>query len=231
MLVSAELFLNCDYYGSYPLFKEKYDLNPDLFACVNSVFSICVSDHALESFTVGSSRNDCIKQEAINNCNLGSWSSMLCVIASSNLLNRKIRSHYPIIGESRICHVLNSTLTPRNVTTEPPIDILWTRCDIAENDFKSNHFVPLFLISGNDYKKNTSKKISKQLYISNKYKQNLEQLGKSTKKGKSVNFRMDTNSIRQWFPTFTKDNSFQNVNISKQTHPPPKKKVANIKTF
>lgn len=144
MLVSVDLFL----YEKYPLFKEKYDLNPDMFTSVNSVFSICVSNDALESFTASPSccYKECIKQEAINNCNLGSWSSMLCVIACSIVLKHEI-SYYPTIGDSRICTVLNASLLPHNFSCDKlPIDILCAQYNESDNLFSANHFVPLFLI-------------------------------------------------------------------------------------
>ena len=86
-------------------------LIPEIFSSINSIFSICLSNEALEPFSAGSNCNfkECIEQEAIINCSIGSWSSMLCIIGSSNALQRTIRSHYPNTGDRRISTVLNST--------------------------------------------------------------------------------------------------------------------------
>ena len=153
------------------LFKEKYELNPDIFSSIKSVFSICLSNSAIEPLVAGTNCDprECVKREAILNCAIGTWSSMMCVIASSNALQRIIRSHYPLTGDRRIATVLNARITP-NVTTNscisPIIDILWARSDESSNKlFTANHFVPLFVVRGNDYVTKTQEKKNSQFEI------------------------------------------------------------------
>ena len=143
-LISANLYLNSKFFANHNLMQEKYASNPDLFASNKSVFTICMSKNALENFLAGQSCDleECVRKEAISNCSLGTWSSMICIIPSANVLQRTIRSHYPCNEDKRIQTVLNIVLTTSRVA--PTIDILWTRSD-QTSDHNYNHFVPLFI--------------------------------------------------------------------------------------
>ena len=176
VLVSANLYLNSEFYANHKLFKEKYDLNQNIFSSIKSVVSICLSNNAFEQNLAGTvfKMNECVKRDAILNCDIGNWSSMMCVIASSNALQRTIRTHYPLCGDKRIATVLNAYLTP-NVSTgssvAPIIDILWTRTSDSDiNIFTLNHFFPLFITEGSDYVTKTEEKVKRQSLISKKFK-------------------------------------------------------------
>ena len=136
---------------------------------------------------------------------------MSLVIASSNTLQRIIRSHYPLTGDRRIATVLNARITPNvtsNLCISLIIDILWARSDESSNKlFAANHFVPLFVVRGNDYVTKTQEKKSNQFEISKKFQSKLEASNISTKKGRSVNFfNIKTKSIHNWLPKLPEKN-------------------------
>ena len=95
ILVPVNPYLNSKYYANHGLFKEKYELDPDPFSSIKSVFSFCLSNGAIEPLVAGTNcdLSESVKREDILNCSIGSWSSIICV--SSNALLRKIHSYYP----------------------------------------------------------------------------------------------------------------------------------------
>ena len=108
-----------------------------------------MSNNALENFLAGQScgLDECVRKEAILNFSRGTWSSMMCIIASVNVLRRTIRSHYPCNEDKRIQSVFNTSIKLEVFTTSrvaPTIDILWTRSD-QSSDHNYNHFPPLFI--------------------------------------------------------------------------------------
>ena len=154
-LVYANLYLNSKFFANHSLIQEKYASNPDLFASKKSMFTICMNNNALGGFLAGQSCDlkECVRKKEILNRYLGTWSSMMCIIASANVLQRTIRSHYPCNKDKRIHTVLNTSIKPEVLTTSrvtPTIDILWTRSD-QSSDHNYNHFVPLFIRQGNDH--------------------------------------------------------------------------------
>ena len=144
---------------------------------------------------------------------------MLCIIGSSNALQRTIRSHYPNTGDRRISTVLNSCIYPLVSTDSdisPIIDILWARCDKSDDVSTSNHFVPLFTVPGYDYTTQTQQKRTKQLHISNKFKNCLGASNISTKRETSINFNMETKRIRHWFPKLNQNDRHHLPNMKVQ---------------
>ena len=113
----------------------------------------------------------------------------MCIIASANVLQRTIRSHYPCNEDKQIQTVLNTSIKPEVLTTShvaPTIDILWTRSD-QSSDHKRQ---------GNDYAAQSQQKRDKQIKISKLFKQQLELTNSSTKKGCNVNFSLKLDSCQ-----------------------------------
>ena len=165
-----------------------------------SVFTICMSNNALDNFLAGQNCDleECVRKEAILNCSLETWSSMMCIIASGYVLQRTIRSHFPCNEDKRIQTVLNTSIKPEVLATArlaPTIGKLWTRSD-QSSDHNCNHFAPLFIRQGNDYAAQSQQKQDKQIKISKLFKRQLELTNSSTKKGRSVNFSLGTNSCQ-----------------------------------
>ena len=51
-----------------------------------------------QSIDTGLSKVDLVKQEAILNCNDRKWSSFLCILGLSSVLQRNIFTYYPDCG-------------------------------------------------------------------------------------------------------------------------------------
>ena len=189
MLVSAELYMNDKFYVNHSLYTEKFDSK--LHRSESSIFSMCLSERTMDYNKAGKicDKAKCIREEAISNCSFGTWSSMLCVMASAESLNRTIKSHYPDDYDPRIAHVFNVLLKPTVQTSSnvrPSMDILWVQ---PSTKGKPNHFVPLFITKGSDYSTKTKERRSKQSIISTSFRKVLNQSGISVQKGRSVQFR------------------------------------------
>ena len=62
----------------------------------NNAFAETVSGDALCNFSPkDDSKADCIRDEAIHMCKLREYSSFVCMMALSSVLDRKIFSYYP----------------------------------------------------------------------------------------------------------------------------------------
>ena len=152
MLISSELYLNSYYYANHPLIDEKFDVN--LHNSSKSIFSICSSEAAMKINPAGDDydQEKIIKQEAILNCSIGTWGSMLCMMAGAEALGRTIHSHYPVThGDSRAAHVLNASITPSVPTSSKISSILHILWIVGTKTSRPYHFVPLFVTAGTTY--------------------------------------------------------------------------------
>ena len=139
---------------------------------------------------------------------------MLCIIASSDVLNCTICSHYPGQFDQRVETVLNTCI--HQDSSAKTIDIMWVHYnDSNTTGHNPNHFVPLFYLPGKDYKTKTCEKIEKQTEISKKIKDQFVRLGINTKKGKSINFNLKSKTIQHWFPSEPNE---QNIMIPQDIH-------------
>ena len=91
MLVSIHLFVNADYYANHDLLQKIYESNIETFPSFKAVFSLCLRDNAVGAMGDANKERKCdiqggVKQEALSNCCPGSYSTMLCIIASATSL-------------------------------------------------------------------------------------------------------------------------------------------------
>ena len=105
-----------------------------------------------QSIDTGSS-----KEEAILNCNDGKWSSFLCILGLSSVLQTNIFTYYADCGAQRFKHLFNCMLQQRLKVKKGFDDfhILFCYDAIVQagEAFQPNHFVPLLF-----YTRNTSAK-------------------------------------------------------------------------
>ena len=94
-MVCLELFMQEDFYCEHPLFLSFFGNHKDLFSSKESLLKLSVSD---ESFNGGSSGEVLVKAEAINCCRDKKWSSFLCILALSSVINRRIQTFYRLRG-------------------------------------------------------------------------------------------------------------------------------------
>ena len=59
---------------------------------MESILKMYVSHETLDT---GLSSDEAVKEEAINNCHDKAWSSFLCMLGLSSLIQRSIYSQYP----------------------------------------------------------------------------------------------------------------------------------------
>ena len=102
---------------------------------------------SFESLDTGSIEFDLVKQEAISNCNAGKWSSFLCIMGLSSVLQRNIITYYPDCGELKFKLLFNRKVQPRLHAKKGLKDLHILFCyegDIRPGEkFQHNHFVPL----------------------------------------------------------------------------------------
>ena len=93
LLTFIELFQNADYYAVDPHLVETE--NKKHFA-KNNAFGETVSGDTLHNFSPkDDNKADCIRDEAIHMCKLREYSSFVCMMALSSVLDRRIFSCYP----------------------------------------------------------------------------------------------------------------------------------------
>ena len=88
-----------------------------------------------------------MKKEAIVNCSDKKWSSFLCILGLSSVIDRNIVTYYPDCGERRWKLLFNRQIRSRSPLRKGLDDLHILFCfegEIKSGDtFKSNHFVPL----------------------------------------------------------------------------------------
>nr|XP_047132766.1 uncharacterized protein LOC124811378 [Hydra vulgaris] len=97
LLTSIELFEKASYYARYSLFVKQVENNN---SNLSSVLVACVSFECSDQFKLinSESASEIIIMEALINCQANKFSSFLCQIALSSVLNIPIRSIYPDFG-------------------------------------------------------------------------------------------------------------------------------------
>ena len=102
---------------------------------------------SVESLDMGFTGNSLVRAEAISKCKDKKWSSFLCVLALSSVVNRNIISLYPDCGELKYKLLFNQQISPRVPLSAPADDlhILFSFIGTMPvgSIFKSNHFVPI----------------------------------------------------------------------------------------
>ena len=106
-----------------------------------------------QSIDTGSSKDNLVKQEAILNCNDGKWSSFLCILGLSSVLQTNIFTYYPDCGAQRFKHLFNCMLQ-QHLKVKKGFDdfhILFCYDGIVQagEAFQPNHFVPLLFYTHN----------------------------------------------------------------------------------
>ena len=95
------------------------------------------------------SSSDAVEAEALNICCDKQWSSFICVLALSSVINHKIISYYPDFGSIKHKLLYNQHIDPRppleSSNSSPVINILFCREGpmTSGHEFIPNHFVPL----------------------------------------------------------------------------------------
>ena len=234
MLISMRLHIHADYYSDSTLLKEIYESNKEKYSNFKTFFSICVSEDTFETTMNGKkySLGDVVRAEALHNCSNGTWASMLCLLASSDVLQRKIRSHYPPFGDSRVVTILNTTIDPDSAASvykelhlsdAPTIDILWSRTTLSSEGtfkYKPNHFVPLFAVKGHDYAQKTKMKATKQKSMAGAFQSELKNARISTAKGRSVKFDKSASILAHFNPFKSKTSLKPATSTSSLQHQP-----------
>ena len=105
-LTCAELYVNSDFYASHPVFKNLETNHSKIFS-MSKLLNICVSSLSLESGLVS---GELIREEAFIMCKDKQYSSFLCVLALSTVIDKTICLHYPDFGHDRYKLIFNHTI-------------------------------------------------------------------------------------------------------------------------
>ena len=151
LLTSIELFEKAPYYARYSLFIKQVETNN--FPTLSGVLIACVSFECSDQFKLISNESvsEIIKMEALINCQTNKFSSFLCLIALSSVLNFPIRSIYPDFGLEKFKKLFNTIIYPfcsiKN-QNQNILNILWCNTDIISvmqnnSNWSPNHFVPI----------------------------------------------------------------------------------------
>ena len=153
-LTSAELYCHADYYAAHPHFVSS--LAKEKTANVmEAMFCISLS-HEATDLLPDSSKNcsDCVRLEALRNCQDKRWSPFMCLMALSSVINLPIRSSfYPDTRARYAPNLFNARIFPRQASAgflSPPINLFWSFIGANRKDmnpmFVTNHVVALFVV-------------------------------------------------------------------------------------
>ena len=92
-LTSIELYRNAQYYSCHPLVAQQH--NKGAFNSRGNAFAMCLSDFALNSLTKDDP-SKAVLAEAYNNAHNHQYSSFLCMLSLSSVLQLPIESYHPI---------------------------------------------------------------------------------------------------------------------------------------
>ena len=113
-----------------------------------------------ESINTGSSKDNLVKQEAILNCNDRKWSSFLCILRLSSVLQTNIFTYYPDCGAQRFKHLFNCMVQQRLKVKKGFDDfhILFCYDGIVQagEAFQPNHFVPVLFYTHQQKRKSAA---------------------------------------------------------------------------
>ena len=113
----------------------------------NSLFVLAISEATASNFN-RSLKNKAhgIRQEAIRNCEDGSFASFVCFMALATVPKRPVQSVYPVYGQFEYLNMINTTVNSPTENQHSPISIFWTNTKSYSSAeiFSPNHFVPVF---------------------------------------------------------------------------------------
>ena len=144
-MTCLELSLNHEFYLDHPVFNNIFE-NKQLFKSKESVLSFFLSNKTYENDS--NSFHNCIQEEAINMCQNYKFSSFLCVLGLSTVVNSSISIVYPDFDDPHYKVALGHTIQPRQYYQSSSgccnaINILFCNLNYGGSKFKGNHFVPL----------------------------------------------------------------------------------------
>ena len=129
----------------HPVFNNIFE-NKQLFKSKESVLSFFLSNKTYENDS--NSFHNYIQEEAINMCQNYKFSSFLCVLGLSTVVNSSISIVYPDFDDPHYKVALGHTIQPRQYYQSSSgccnaINILFCNLNYGGSKFKGNHFVPL----------------------------------------------------------------------------------------
>ena len=125
------------------MFTSFYLKHNNYFSSPETLLKISVSS---TSFDTGCSGEDLVKAEALHCCSDKTWSSYLCMLGLSTVVNAPIQTFYPDFGFEKYKLFFNQTAHPRFFASCSDTFYILFCCSgtvINNDDFQPNHFVPL----------------------------------------------------------------------------------------
>ena len=157
ILTCLELYNHAEFYAYHPRYKEEWKSPGCSFKKEDSIFTVSLSEETTLKYynLVNKALNDrrmCVKKEAEFICSLGEWTSFVCILALSSVVNVRIYSYYPRAGDETYRHLFSCKILPRSSTQiKGNVHLLWSRDGNLDNTprarYSPNHFVPIFVTS------------------------------------------------------------------------------------
>lgn len=149
-LTSIELYRFSEFYAKHPHIESLWKAGglPKDVKSKDSLMSQCFGENASWAFKKGQGWNDSILIQAEENCNLGTWSPLICLMALTSVIGLTIESVFPDCNQESTQRIFNGSMAPRVKKSWFPaskVTILWSRIGTINNAFgyKANHCVPL----------------------------------------------------------------------------------------
>ena len=95
LILWLKLHQHASFFSKHPSITFIFTNHRNVFAFLESILNIYVSHKTLDT---GLSSDDAVKEEAINNCHDKAWSSFLCILDLSSVIQRSIYLLYPDFG-------------------------------------------------------------------------------------------------------------------------------------
>ena len=149
-LTPIELYRFSEFYAKHPHAESLWKAGglPKDVKSKNSLVSQSFGENASWAFKKGEGWNDSILIQAEDNCNLGTWSPLICLMALASVISLTIESVFPDCNQESTQRIFNGSMSPRvkkSLFSAPKVTILWSRIGTISNAFgyKANHCVPL----------------------------------------------------------------------------------------
>ena len=198
-LTCLELSLNREFYLDHPIFSHVMDENKMLFKTKEAILNFFLSNKTYKNDL--NSFQNYINEEAINMCNNFKFSSFLCVLGLSTVINNGIKVLCPDFEDHPNKMALSHTIRPRQFyqSSSPVccnvINILFCNQNSSTSKYKGNHFVPLV-------KKEFNKKLNKHNQVLGATTNFSSKRPKITDTFESISFK--TPKLYAYFPPLNK---------------------------
>ena len=144
--IAIELCLNLDLYIDNSYLNRGEHFPEQESKVLDKTYTMFSEQYVPGSKVTKSVTEEIFKEETVKICKRAEYMGIWQLFALSSVLQKKISSVYPNIGQSSVMQVLNRNILPRQGDeSEQSVRVMWTstRTDMEPQNWIPNHFVPI----------------------------------------------------------------------------------------